>query len=181
MFSPSGQFSSLSLVTSRIIKMLCDKWFDQTTKFRFSWGFNPPFIQHAYKEVQDTVNYPPQTLWEFSTEFVSLFSFPLLEVWDAVNFLGQELGPPHRFGGRHPKLQYRKISFSAHYCIFLLRGKTWLSSGHRTIIIPQTSSAPIKSVSQATPNGLDGYFSNFSSSALVGYYYVSGFRLNIFP
>ena len=35
-----------------------------------------------------------------------------------------------------------------------------------TIIIPETSSTPIKSVSQATPNGLDGYFSNFSSIRL---------------
>ena len=44
-----------------------------------------------------------------------------------------------------------------------------------TIIIPQTSYAPIKSVSQATPNGLDGYFSNFSSLHREDGYCVLGF------
>ena len=87
---------------------------------------------------------------------------------DPVNFLGQGVSPWQRFGG-HPKL-----SFSCTILYFLICAVLKLDPTG-TIIIPQTSWAPIKSVSQATPNGLDGYFSNFSSLHREDGYCVLGF------
>ena len=106
----------------------------------------------------------------FWTDFLS---FSLLGVCDADNFLGHEVR--HSDLVDTQKLHCGELFWCA-LPYFSAQSETGPSCG--TIIIPQTSSAPIKSVSQATPNGLDGYFSHFSSSVAVGYY-VSGFRLSI--
>ena len=114
---------------------------------------------------QDTVNYLPQTQ--------NNLSFELNLLLDSVSrYLRSEMLSIFwvRSYVRHTDLvddipNYTGESvFLRTTVFFLLHNETGLSSGRRTIIIPQTSSAPIKSVSQATPNGLDGYFSNFSST-----------------